>query len=388
MLKIGKTYLEKAEGKTRLCADVSINNRGTTLWFAVDSNYEDHLALGRSDAFVMTLLIAAMRRGHEIVCEDPMSERLHYQLTSDLIPTLAFAGEVYRPVKITAPLTAEGIPNQGAVGTGFSAGADCLYTIMSHGKDSELPLTHIAVFNNGHMGNGYMWGKNVFKTTCEYAQRFAEDQGLKMIALDSNIRDELGERFLDVYSFRNYGCALALGRLFSVYLLSSGHDAANFEFDLSNTATFDMLNARYASAESLTFYHAGEEVTRVEKLIALSDWEPSWKWLHPCISKPVDELNCGHCRKCTRDMTVFYALGKLDRYKAVYNTEDYLRNLPQRLGVLLAYSDRHLYDEPFQLLKEKNIPIPRKAYVYERQFRKAMENLEAQTEREQRAENK
>ena len=74
-------------------------------------------------------------------------------------------------------------------------------------------------------------------------------------------------------------------------------------------------------------------------------------------------------------MTVFYAMGCLDRYKEVYDVEDYLRNLPQRLGVLLAHSDRHLYEEPFQLLKEKNIPIPPKTFIYERQFRAAMEHL-------------
>lgn len=381
MLKIGKTYLERADENTRLCSDVRINDRGTTLWFSADSAHEELLALGRSDAFVMTLLVAAMRGGHEIVCEDPMSERLHYQLRTELIPALAFAGELYRAVKITAPLTAEKIPNEGAVGTGFSGGADSLYTIMQHGSRSELPLTHIAVFNNGHMGGGYLRGKNAFRITCEYARRFAEEQGLSTIALDSNLNDELGERFLDVYSFRNYACALALGRLFSVYLLSSGHDAANFELDLRNIATFDMLSARCASTESLTFYHSGEEVKRVDKLVALSDWEPSWSWLHPCISTPVDEPNCGHCKKCTRDMTVFYALGRLDRYKEMYDTKDYLRNLPQRLGVLLAYSDKHLYEEPFELLKEKNIPVPEKAFVYERQFRKAMEHLESEKQR-------
>ena len=73
-------------------------------------------------------------------------------------------------------------------------------------------------------------------------------------------------------------------------------------------------------------------------------------------------------------MTVFYALGCLDRYKGAYDVENYLRKLPQRLGVLLAYSDQHLYKEPLQLLKERNIPIPPKAFIYERQFRLAMEH--------------
>ena len=162
MLRIGKTYLKRLDGSTRLCADISANGRGITLWFSVDSSQEEWLALGRADAFVMALLPGAMRGGHEIVCEDHMSERLHSQLVNGLIPTLAFAGELYHPIQITAPLTAEKLENHGAVGTGFSGGADCLYTIMSHGKDSEFPLTHIAVFNNGHI-----WGRDTFQIACK-----------------------------------------------------------------------------------------------------------------------------------------------------------------------------------------------------------------------------
>ena len=382
MLSIGKSYIARVDGNSRLCADLTIGNRRATLWFGVDSAHEEWLALGRADAFVMALLPGAMRGGHEIVCEDPMSERLHYQIVNGLIPALVFAGELYHLIKITAPLTAKKLTDQGAVGTGFSGGADCLYTIMSHGRDSEFPLTHIAVFNNGHMSEGDIRDKKAFQIACQRAQRFAEEQGLVMTAVDSNIYDILGERFLDVYSFRNYACALALGRLFSVYLLSSGHNAAHFMLDLRNAASFDLMTARYVSTESLSFYHAGEEVKRIEKLAALSDWEPSWRCLHPCFRQDVGRINCGHCKKCIRDMTVLYALGRLERYREVYDIGDYLQHLPQRLGVLLAHGDGHLYDETVQLLKEQNITIPQKAFVYERQFRLAMRHLKSEKQRE------
>ena len=376
MLKIGKTYLEQADGTSRLCADLTIGDRRTTLWFGVDSAQEEYLALGRADAFVMALLPGAMRGGHEIVCEDPMSERLHHQLANGLIPALAFAGDLYHPIRITAPLTAEKLPNRGAVGTGFSGGVDSLYTIMTHGKDSELPLTHIAVFNNGHI-----WESDVFQMLCRHARRFAEEQGLIIIVVDSNINDVLGDRFLDVYSLRNYACALALGRLLSIYLMSSSRDAASFELDLRNVASFDILTARCVSTESLTFYQAGEEAKRVGKLQALSNWEPSSRWLHPCLCQDMDHLNCGHCKKCVRDLAALYALGCLDRYREVYDVDDYLRHMPQRLGVLLAHSDGPLYNDVVQLWKDRNIPIPQMSFVYERQFRLAMRHLESEKQK-------
>ena len=75
MLTIGKSYIVRVDGMSRLCADLTIGNRRTTLWFGVDSAHEDWLALGRADAFVMALLPTAMRDGHEIVCGDHIKYR-------------------------------------------------------------------------------------------------------------------------------------------------------------------------------------------------------------------------------------------------------------------------------------------------------------------------
>lgn len=92
MLCIGKGYLTHADGKTYLCADVKIGQHKTSVWFSVESPQEEYLCLGRADPFVMALLPAATRGGHEIICEDVMSARLHYQLCSCLIPSLPFTG--------------------------------------------------------------------------------------------------------------------------------------------------------------------------------------------------------------------------------------------------------------------------------------------------------
>ena len=373
MFNIGKSYLVHKEGKTRLCADIVIDDRLAVLWFAVDSAEESWLAIGRSDPFVMALLPGAMRQGHDICCKDPMSRRLCFQLNEYLIPALAGAGELYHNIHITAPLISEVQSCQCAVGTGFSGGVDSLYTVMQHGKGSEYPLTHIAVFNNGVYDE--TGAEEEFRAGCMRAAQFAKEQELGTVFLDTNFGQVLPERFLDVYSFRNLACAMALGRLFSVYLCSSGSDAAHFKFNMRNSSNYDLLTVRCASTETLTFYHSGEEARRVDKLRALSDWTPSRKYLHPCFRTRSDRLNCGHCRKCVRDMAALYAFGKLDCYGEVYDVEDYLKNFAQRMGVLLAHGDGFLYAETIQLLKEQGVPIPSGACVYERQFRRAMDCL-------------
>ena len=364
MLRIGKTYLKRADGSTRLCADLTIGDRRTTLWFGVNSDQEEYLAPGRADPFVMAMLPSAMRKGHEIVCEDPMSERLHHQLVNGLIPTLAFAGKLYQPVKITAPLTAEKLPNQGAVGTGFSGGADCLYTIMKHGADCEFPLTHIAIFHSRAV-----YDKPGFVEMCRLGDRFAQELGLKRVYLDTNLSQILSfERYGNVYTFRNLACALALQGLFSVYLISSGHSVSRLKINLENVSQYDPLTVNCASTESITFYLSGGETTRVKKLETLADWEPSWRWLHPCIRVLPGGPNCGWCKKCSRDQTALYAFGALDRYRSVFDVDDYLCNLPRHIEFLLSFEDSQTSGNTLQILKERNIPIPDEAFLHAKQI--------------------
>ena len=61
MLEIGKLYITHTDAQARLCADIILNGRGTTLWFGVEEDQADYLCDKRSDAFVMALLPAAMR---------------------------------------------------------------------------------------------------------------------------------------------------------------------------------------------------------------------------------------------------------------------------------------------------------------------------------------
>lgn len=373
MLEIGQLYITRVGQQSRLCADITMNGKGTTLWFGVDVGQESYLCTERSDAFVMVLLPAAMRKGETICCQTPVSERLHYQLKQFLIPSLVSAGDLYHTAVIKAPLTAEPVSCSNAVGTGFSSGADSLYSIMTHGADSLYPLTHLAVFNVGAFeGAAFREG---FRNFCKKAQNFAEELNLQTVFVDSNVQEVLPERFLDVYSFRNLAAALALQKLFSVYLLSSGHEVGKFHFDLHNSATFDFLTIHCANTESLTFYFSGGQVRRVDKLEALAQWPPAYRYLHPCFQASQSGKNCGHCKKCARDQTTLYALGVLERFSQVYDVPAYYRAMPQRIGFVLANRENHLYGEVAELLEKRQIVIPPAARVCEAQFRRALEHL-------------
>lgn len=363
----------RENGWSRLCADVVTGNRGVTIWFGIESGQEWCLCADRSDPFVLALLPMAMRSGYNICCEGYMSPRLHHQLENYFIPTLANNTSIYKSISVYAALAAAPLKPQGAVGTGFSAGVDSLFTIMKHGHNSLFPLTHIAVFNVGVFeGKDY---KINYAKACGRAKQFAKEAGLRTVFLDSNLSEALPERFLDVYSFRNMAAALALQNLFSVYLLSSGHDFNNFYIDPHNTATYDLLTVNNVSTESLAVYLSGAEATRAEKINMLTEYELSYNWLHPCIFGYAGDKNCGHCKKCARDCTTLYALNKLKLYEKVIDVKEYYRKLPQRIGFVLANKGNHLFDETLQLLKNSGREIPAAAYVWEEQFYKFLNNM-------------
>ena len=61
MIKIRALYRQTKNGQARVCADISLNGKVTTLWFGVEEAQAEYLCADRSDAFVMALLPAAMR---------------------------------------------------------------------------------------------------------------------------------------------------------------------------------------------------------------------------------------------------------------------------------------------------------------------------------------
>lgn len=372
MLEIGKNYIIHNDGWSRLCADIRIGQHCTKLWFAVPIQQEQALTIGRADAFVTALLPMAMHGGHDILCHDTLSEQLHYNLTEQLMTTLNGAGQWYRKIAIQAPLTDSAYSSDNkSVGVGFSGGVDSLYSILRHGTDSEYPVTHLSVFNSGVFeGEDY---REKYLQQCRKAERFAQENGLQTLPVDSNISEILPERFLDIMSFRNLAFALSVQGFFHIYLLSSAHDASILKLDVHLSSLFDLLLVSSICTEGLKVYLSGCEAKRSEKLKAIADWQPAYRWLHPCTYGLPGETNCGRCKKCVRDMTLLDAYGKLERFSDVFNLADYRKHQAARVGFLLANRGNHLFDEAIAVMEDLDYPIPKAAHIFEKQFLQVME---------------
>lgn len=89
MITIHRPDFSQRGEYARIQSLVDIDGNRNTIWFEVRREYGEYLCWERSDAFVIGLLNYAMRNGHDITCEAPMGEDLHYQITTYLIEAIA-----------------------------------------------------------------------------------------------------------------------------------------------------------------------------------------------------------------------------------------------------------------------------------------------------------
>lgn len=250
MIRIGKTYTQQTENSVRLSADVAISGKkDINLWFLLPQQR----ANSRGDSFVMALLPMAMREGHDIVCETPVSDRLQYQLNQCLIPAVMkkMGKNQDEIIHLRAPLAQiedYRTPRspRGAAALKFSQSAEFIFALESHGNDSLYPLTHLAVWNlEGTRG------REAFQAQCRAAAELARQRGLALIGVDSNLGDALEEeRMEEVGCYWELASALALEDL-KLYLFCSNRPIAEFRIDPQKGAAYTELLAICSCTESL-----------------------------------------------------------------------------------------------------------------------------------------
>lgn len=383
MITIGKPYIRRETDRVSLCARVTIQGSMEEAWFSVDPGYAQYLTDDRLDAFVVGFMTTAMRLGADICCEAPITRRLYYQITQYLIPSMAANMDVYHPITIHAPVTDTPLPCEGAVGTGWTGGVDCSYTLMTHMNPEEpgMKLTHLLVANVGTLESDH--NRELLHYMAEKARSgIARELGLSVIAVDSNIHLLQNESYLSVESFRLPAAVLAVQKLFGVYLHSSSYEFGRFAFVSENSGYYELLTLNCFETDCTVFYCTGSGVSRTQKLKELSDFSFARKYLHPCIYAQRD--NCGKCGKCVRTQGVLYALGTLDRFGRVFDLDAFYQNKEDRLAEILARKEGQHYGEVLAVMKERGMElspeVQRKARILRAAAIVAQRNLKPKEE--------
>ena len=332
MVKIGSIGIEHTGGLSRITADISVNGKVAPLWFEVDEKYAAYLCPERCDAYVLAVLHYAMRYGHDIECDVPMTDRLHEQLVGQFLPAFfkANAGHCHA-VRIKCPVAPEVVHPESekpVVATGVSCGVDSLHVFAGHSE-----ITHGCIWN----GHGRNWDETDEKRNqtwlalVDMAKRFAQHMGIELVIGNSNFDHGcIPEMMWDGMTTNgNLFCVFALQKLWSKYYIASDCAADIFKFNISlseDPAHYEFFLFPFVTLPRLQILMDGADCKRIEKIRDLVDFEPARKFLNTCWRLSDDHHNCSHeCPKCIRTMLGLWIHGALDGFSGVYDV-DYFKS--------------------------------------------------------------
>ncbi|APC49676.1 hypothetical protein BME96_16420 [Virgibacillus halodenitrificans] len=365
MLTIHPPTLIKTNDHVRIQATFETEAGNKELWFSVPNTYSAYLLEDRGDAFLVGLLLLAMKNGWDIKINCPISERLYYTLTNYLIKALHLAMPHLKEINLfPKELDSSQVEQANGVGTGFSGGVDSFFTIYEHHHSTcpeSFRLTHFVYHNVGSHGDfGGDATRTLFQKRLELVKPFAEEVQLPLIEIDSNISEILQMDYVPTHTIRNAAAILVLQGLFRYYYYSSGRQFKDFELSPTIGASYDILSLNMLSTESLDFFSAGSAFSRFEKTEAITNYEPTYRHLNVCTS---NAANCSVCPKCLRTQLTLEATGKLEFYKEVFDLSKYKNARTAYLAEVLA--TMHHDDYAAEIIKElrvRGIEIPTAAY--------------------------
>lgn len=362
--------IKKVEaGYSFLETEVSIDEVKQKLWFKVQDKYEQYLCHERGDAYLIAFLHYAMLHGHDITLKAPITESLLFKIENYLIPALTENNPQFYTVNIIAETDNSQLPNAGAVGTGISCGVDSLHVLSEHtiSKYKSLNVTHLAFNNVGSHGRGEK-SRELYESRLVKPEQFAMEYGFEFIASDSNLAEVIDQSHFKTHTYSSMFPVLCLQKLYSVYFYaSSGYKFSEFNLvdkTQSSCGSYDLLSLNVFSTPQTYIYSEGMGLSRMDKLKKVTEYEPSYRYLNVCLK---EDGNCGKCEKCIRTLLGLDALGMLDSYKDVFDTNDYRKHKKWYLQKMLyrIKDKKHDYLEMYPYFKsEINLMMRTKAFLY------------------------
>ncbi len=352
MIRISKPKIVSKNDLARLAAEIDYDGKHTSLWFEVDNSFSQYLCDERSDAFVLAILQWAMKYGHDIECEAPMTDRLYSQLTKQFLPAFFRANCFKRngfktgggrgyALTIRAQVAPE-VPKvtDGAIGTGVSTGVDSLHVFAMHPE-----VTHACLWTGIGANEGARGEKRsaAWRGAVEHSKRFAEHTGKTFVVGYTNFFDEgcLPNLQWSYYTtFGNLFCIYAMQKLWSEYYVASDCGVEHFSFKISleeDPARYEFFLFPNVALSHLVVKMDGADCTRVDKVRNLIDYEPAQKFLNTCWrwDSQSGYKNCSfYCPKCMRTMLSLYGFDALEKFSAVYDVEYFKKHTDQYLAEL------------------------------------------------------
>jgi len=289
------------------------------LWYRIPDRFAQHLTL-QSDAFLIPSLLGAMYFQEDIEVRGTVSPRLAYHLDEYQYLLHFRMPKVVTQVNINYAQL-EFLPTvPTAVGTTFSGGVDSFFTIWKHlpqnQPNPDYQITHALFILGFDILNK---DKPRYQSLYSRYREALNQLNIELIPLETNLVSLIVPRmnYNHFYGPVLAGAAHVFGSLFKKFFIPSSRDYWQI---MTWTSSSDPTTDPLLSSESLEIIHYGSAFRRVEKIEAISGWEPAQEHLRVCPPNNLDInlLNCSRCEKCVRTMIPIYALGKMDKFKTFY----------------------------------------------------------------------
>lgn len=274
------------------------------------------------DAFLVGCLLPALHLGEQrIYVDEKICPFLKEGITVAMNILAHWTRGRYSPIPVEAGTRARAkgpkVPRAGMV---MSGGMDSLAALglnqANYHKDHPCRVKDSFFLHGFDIGGVVERGAkfHVFDRAVEAITRITDDAGTTLVPVYTNIRHLCDERELWLDSF--FGAVLAamahsFADRISLMFIGSSYDIPN----LHPCGSHPLLDPEYSSW-GMRIRHRDYELSRLEKIKIVSEWDVAFQNFRVCLANVPDQLNCGKCEKCVRTMTELTALGLLHKTRA------------------------------------------------------------------------
>ncbi len=292
-----------------------------TVFIKTNSSFADGFDVN-PDAFLVGCLLPALHLGEKrLFIEGEVCPFLKEGVGVAMNILSHWTDGRYNPIPIEAFVRkAIAIPQPPRTGMVMSGGMDSLAALRLNRL--HYPEDHPAYVRDSFFLHGFDIGGvvergmkyHVFDRALDAISTITRDAGTNLIPVYTNIRHLCDERELWLDSF--FGAVLAaMAHSFSARInlmfVGSSYDIPN----LHPCGSHPLLDPEYSSY-GMRIRHRDYELSRLEKIKVVSEWDAAFQNFRVCLANVPDQLNCGKCEKCVRTMTELTALGVLHKTRA------------------------------------------------------------------------
>ena len=343
MIEVSNLRKEKNKGWVILKCDFNHYGEGewpysdNVLWLAVEEKNEDMLTTEVYDPFVLVPLMLGMYYGQDVHIKGDISPRLYHNIRHYIINIFDRFSDYNRIVNfevdgfkiVHGPST--------LIGTGISCGVDSLVTIYDNfiqETDENFKINSLFFFNYGSHGDFEDSSSHKrWEDRITLNMKCAEELNLPVYLVDTNFHaytHRIGEPQMGYLA--NYSCILALQNYIKRYMTSANLSYDEIMIYRDNSRDFDFAEycesffPHLVSTEGVELVIDGCQYTRAQKIERISEWKIAQKYLNVCIHPVSKGHNCSNCEKCMWTLIPLEAMGKLDKFKDVFDIGTYNRN--------------------------------------------------------------